>query len=44
VGDLTNREVSLIIDSNANAVKSKIRRALKKMRQVIERIEAFNES
>jgi len=44
VGDLTHREVGTIVNSNANAVKSKIRRALEKMRQVIERIEDFNES
>jgi RNA polymerase sigma-70 factor (ECF subfamily) len=43
VGDLTNREVATIINSNANAVKSKIRRALTKMRRVIESIEDFNE-
>lgn len=43
VGDLTNREVGTIVNSNANAVKSKIRRALKKMRRVIESIEGFNE-
>ncbi len=43
VGDLTNREVGTIINSNANAVKSKIRRALEKMRRVMESIEGFNE-
>jgi RNA polymerase sigma-70 factor, ECF subfamily len=43
VGDLTNRQVATIVNSNANAVKSKIRRALKKMRRVMESIEDFNE-
>jgi RNA polymerase sigma-70 factor (ECF subfamily) len=42
VGDLTHREVATIVNSNENAVKSKIRRALTKMRQVIESIEDFN--
>ena len=42
VGDLTHREVATIINSNENAVKSKIRRALTKMRRVIESIEDFN--
>jgi RNA polymerase sigma-70 factor (ECF subfamily) len=36
VGDLTNREVATIVRSNENAVKSMMRRALTKLRSILE--------
>jgi RNA polymerase sigma-70 factor (ECF subfamily) len=35
-GGLNHKEIALIIHSNANAVKSKMRRALKKLRRILE--------
>jgi len=43
-GGLTHQEIAAVIHSNANAVKSKMRRALDKLRQILERQEDFNES
>lgn len=41
-GDLDNQEIALVIHSNANAVKSKLRRALHKLQEIMERQEAFH--
>lgn len=41
-GDLSNQEIALVIHSNANAVKSKVRRALQKLQGIMERHEAFH--
>lgn len=41
-GDLDNQEIALVIHSNANAVKSKLRRALQKLQEIMERQEAFH--
>ncbi|HNT76209.1 MAG TPA: sigma-70 family RNA polymerase sigma factor [Anaerolineae bacterium] len=41
-GDLDNQAIALVIHSNANAVKSKLRRALQKLREIMERQEAFH--
>ncbi len=38
---LKNREIALVIHSNENAVKSKIRRALKKLRRILQQKRAF---
>jgi RNA polymerase sigma-70 factor (ECF subfamily) len=41
-GGLDNHEIALVIHSNANAVKSKLRRALRKLQEIMERQEAFH--
>ncbi len=43
-GGLTNAEVATVIHSNANAVKSKVRRALKKMKRILEQKASFANS
>ncbi|MBN1487673.1 MAG: sigma-70 family RNA polymerase sigma factor [Anaerolineae bacterium] len=40
---LSNQEIALVVRSNANAVKSKVFRALKKLRGILERKEEFNQ-
>lgn len=43
VGCLSNKEIAAVIHSNANAVKSKMRRALRKLRGIVERQLTFDE-
>jgi len=41
-GGLSNREIAKVTDSNSSAVKSMTHRALKKLRKVLKRKQAFN--
>jgi len=42
-GGLDHQEIAAVIHSNANAVKSKLRRALEKLQRVLEQLDEFNE-
>jgi len=41
---LNNQEIALIVNSNSNAVKSMMYRALRKLREILERQEQFYRS
>jgi RNA polymerase sigma-70 factor (ECF subfamily) len=43
VGGLSNREIAEIVHSNANAVKSRMHRAMHKLREILERKMAFED-
>jgi DNA-directed RNA polymerase specialized sigma24 family protein len=40
---LSNREIAEIVHSNANAVKSRMHRAMHKLREILERKMAFED-
>ncbi len=42
-GGLSHREIAKVVRSNANAVKSRIYRALKKLREILERRATYEE-